>query len=57
MADNEQRNYFEFLDLPDGNNGTERWYVSDEEARAAIKPYASEADCRAIVTGYGHNNS
>ena len=56
MADNEQKNYFEFLDLPDGNNGTERWYVSDEEARAAIKPFASEADCRAIVTGYGQNS-
>jgi hypothetical protein len=35
MAD-EQNNYFEFLDIPDGNGGTERWYASDAEARAAI---------------------
>ena len=32
-------------------------YMKDAEAQAAIKPYASEADCRAIVTGYGLNNS
>ena len=31
-----ENNYFEFLDIPDGNGGTERWYASDAEARAAI---------------------
>lgn len=36
MADNEQKNYFEFLDIPDGSGGTERWYANDAEARAAI---------------------
>ena len=34
MADN--KNYFEFLDIPDGSGNTERWYASDAEARAAI---------------------
>lgn len=28
--------YFEFLDIPDGSGGTERWYAKDAEARAAI---------------------
>lgn len=62
MADNEQKNYLEFLDIPNGSGGTERWHVRDEEAQAAIqalpsKTYASESDCRAIVTSYGQNNS
>ena len=30
-------NYFEFLDIPDGSGGTERWYAKDAEARAAIE--------------------
>ena len=48
MAD-EQNNYFEFLDIPDGNGGTERWYASDTEARAMIKPTASVAEVRAAL--------
>ena len=48
MADN-NNNYFEFLDIPDGSGGTERWYASDAEARAAIAQltpvdYASVAE-------------
>ena len=31
-----ENNYFEFLDIPDGSGGTERWYAKDAEARAAI---------------------
>lgn len=37
MADNEQKNYFSFLDIPDGNGGTERWHAKDAEAQAAIQ--------------------
>lgn len=36
MADNEQKNYFSFLDIPDGNGGTERWHAKDAEAQAAL---------------------
>ena len=35
MADN-NKNYFEFLDIPDGSGSAERWYAADAEARAAI---------------------
>ena len=34
MADN--KNYLEFIDIPDGNGGTVRWYSKDAEAQAAI---------------------
>jgi len=49
MADNEQKNYFEFIDIPDGNGGTERRYARDAEAQAAIQSltpveYASVAE-------------
>ena len=37
MADNEQKNYFEFIDIPDGNGGTDRRYAKDAEAQAAIQ--------------------
>ena len=49
MADNEQKNYMEFLDIPDGNGGTERWYTTDAEARAMIKPTASVAEISAAM--------
>ena len=49
MADNEQKNYMEFLDIPDGNGGTTRWYAKDAEAQAAIQPYASVATCESII--------
>ena len=51
MAD-ENKNYFEFLDIPDGSGGTERWYANDAEARAAIEAlptYASVATCESII--------
>ena len=37
MADNEEKNYFEFLDIPDGSGDTERWYATDAEAQADIQ--------------------
>ena len=42
MADN-NKNYFEFLDIPDGSGGTARWYATDAEAQAAIAQIASAA--------------
>ena len=51
MADN-NNNYFEFLDIPDGSGSTERWYTSDAEARAAIANLPSAASiqtCEDIV--------
>ena len=36
MADNVQKNYLEFLDIPNGNGGTDRWYVKDTEAATLI---------------------
>ena len=53
MADG-NKNYFEFLDIPDGSGGTERWYANDAEARAAIAQldpaqYASAATCESII--------
>ena len=51
MAD-ENKNYFEFLDIPDGSGNTERWYATDAEARAAIEAlpnYASVATCESII--------
>ena len=54
MAD-ENKNYFEFLDIPDGSGGTERWYANDAEARAAIAgleppTYASTQTCEDIIS-------
>jgi len=52
MADNEQKNYMEFLDIPDGNGGTVRWHAKDAEAQAAIQAlpkYASVATCESII--------
>lgn len=34
MAGN--KNYMEFIDIPDGNGGSERWHAKDAEAQAAI---------------------
>ena len=34
MADN--KNYLEFIDIPDGNGGTVRWYSKDAEAQDSI---------------------
>ena len=48
MADN-NKNYFEFLDIPDGSGSTERWYASDAEARAAIANVASVAETMAAL--------
>lgn len=42
MADN--RNYFEFIDIPDGSGGTDRRYIKDAEAQAAIGYSAEFAD-------------
>lgn len=54
MAD-EQKNYFEFIDIPDGNGGTERWHARDAEAQAAIAElepptYASTQTCEDIIS-------
>lgn len=48
MAD-ENKNYFEFLDIPDGSGSTERWYATDAEARAMIKPTASVSEVTAAI--------
>jgi uncharacterized protein (TIGR02145 family) len=39
MANN--KNYLEFLDIPDGSGGTERWHAKDAEAQASIAQVAS----------------
>ena len=61
MAD-EQKNYFEFLDILDGSGGSNRWYATDAEAQAAIAEieeeistldpaqYASVQTCQDIVS-------
>ena len=54
MADNEEKNYFSFLDIPDGNGGTERWHAKDAEAQAAIQQltpqtHASVQTCEDII--------
>lgn len=61
MAD-EQKNYFEFLDIPDGSGGSNRWYATDAEAQAAIAEieeeistldpatYASVQTCQDIIS-------
>ena len=54
MAD-ENKNYFEFLDIPDGSGSTERWYATDAEAQAAIAQltpptYASTQTCEDIIS-------
>jgi hypothetical protein len=48
MADN-TRQEFEYLDIPDGNGGEERWWCNDSEARAMIKPTASVAEVAAAL--------
>lgn len=51
MADN-NKNYFEFLDIPDGSGNTARWYATDAEAQAAIgnlPPQASVAVAEAVI--------
>ena len=52
MANNKQ--YAKWIDIPDGNGGTERKWVKDEEAWAAIQEltpldYASVATCESII--------
>ena len=54
MADN-NKNYFEFLDIPDDSGSTERWYAADAEARAAIEQMdpasaASVQTCEDIIS-------
>ncbi len=44
MADNEVKNYFSFLDIPDGSGGTERWHAKDAEAQAAIQVIEREIE-------------
>ena len=51
MADN-NKNYFEFIDIPDGSGGTDRRYIKDAEAQAAIANLPSAASvqtCQDIV--------
>ena len=36
-----EKKYLEFLDIPDGNGGSERWYSKDAEAQASIAKVAS----------------
>lgn len=36
-----EKKYFEFLDIPDGNGSTERWHTKDAEAQAGIAQVAS----------------
>jgi len=36
-----EKKYLEFLDIPDGNGGSERWYSKDAEAQASIAQVAS----------------
>lgn len=50
MADN--KNYMEFIDIPTGNGGTQRWYSKDAEAQAAIANLPSAASvqtCQDII--------
>lgn len=54
MADN-NKNYFEFLDIPDGSGNTARWYATDAEAQAAIAElepveYASVAETNSAIS-------
>lgn len=54
MADN-NKNYFEFLDIPDGSGNTARWYATDAEAQAAIAQlepptYATTQTCADIIS-------
>lgn len=37
MADNDTKQDFQWLEIPDGNGGYERKYCKDAEARAAIE--------------------
>ena len=51
MADNIKQE-FSYLDIPDGNGGTERWYCEDAEARAAIEildPASVEAKANKVT--------
>ena len=55
MADTDTKQDFQWLDIPDGNGGTERKWCKDAEARAAIAALpsttvASVETCRSIVT-------
>ena len=52
MADTKQE--FQYLDIPDGQGGADRWWCEDAEARAAIAQldpaqYASAATCESII--------
>ena len=53
MAETKQE--FQYLDIPDGNGGTSRWWCEDAEARAAIEELdpaeaASVADTIAAIS-------
>lgn len=53
MAENTKQE-FQYLDIPDGSGGTERWWCEDAEARAAIEHLdpasaATDAICEDIV--------
>lgn len=44
---NENKNYFEFIDIPDGSGGTDRRHVKDAEAHV----YASRQEIAALFHG------
>ena len=48
MADN--KNYFSFLDIPNGSGSTERWYTKDAEARAAIEELDPSSNIASVDT-------
>ena len=52
MAD---KNYFEFLDIPDGSGGSDRWHAKDAEARESLagipSTYATKDELNAAVVG------
>ena len=55
MADNDTKQEFQYLDIPDGQGGADRWWCEDAEARAAIEElepptYASEQTCEDIIS-------
>jgi hypothetical protein len=54
MADNDTKQEFQYLDIPDGSGGTARWWCEDADARAAIEgmtppDIASVAEATAAV--------
>lgn len=52
-----EKKYFEFLDIPDGNGGTERWHAKDAEAIRSSNVFTDSANGLAPAASSGNKTT